>query len=265
MQWLPTTQRREGWTIRPFGWQDRLHVCLQFILPKSEAFFLIVPMAVRNVIIGRHSVVWRRLQALLADRGAGSVAISHRELADFPFAAGDRVWLMSYSRDAAENSAMLAVLQRSAAGEVIYLSSSSAIVASRTGCYGYPRVKHQAEQEALRLPNARVLVVGAMHDELSELPTGPSMATSYAQLAEFFVDPRWPGDASRTRTLFTRIERPFDSAVARWSHRLYGRLLMACGPLPCLLRPLDALLRLLGARWYGYTYLSTHLWTMTTS
>jgi hypothetical protein len=220
-------------------------------------------MAVRNVIIGRHSAVWRRLQPLVAGRAPDAVAISHRELAEFPFAAQDRVWLMSYSRDAAENSAMLAALQRSAAGEIVYLSSSSAIAARRTGCYGYPRVKHQAEQEALRLPNARVLVVGAMYDSLPELPTGPSMATSYGQLADFFVDPRWPDE--RTRTLFTRIDRPFDSGIARTAHRVYGKLLMACGPLPCLLRPLDALLRLLGARWYGYTYLSTHLWTMTTS
>ena len=220
-------------------------------------------MAVRNVIIGRHSAVWRRLQARVEGRAAEAIAISHRELRDFAFAAGDRVWLMSYSRDAAENSAMLAVLQRSAAGEIVYLSSSSAIVARRTGCYGYPRVKHQAEQEALRLPNARVLVVGAMYDSLSELPTGPSMATSYSQLADFFVDPGWPDE--RARTLFTRIDRPFDSGIARTAHRVYGKLLMACGPLPCLLRPLDALLRILGARWYGYTYLSTHLWTMTTS
>lgn len=222
-------------------------------------------MAVRNVIIGRHSAVWRRLQARVEGRAAETIAISHRELRDFAFAAGDRVWLMSYSRDAAENSAMLAVLQRSQAGEIVYLSSSSTIVARRTGCYGYPRVKHQAEQEALQLPNARVLVVGAMHDSLSELPTGPSMATSYSELAEFFVDPRWPDEHARIRTLFTRIDRPFESGIARWSHRLYGKLLLACGPLPCLLRPLDALLRMLGARWYGYTYLSTHLWTMTTS
>lgn len=222
-------------------------------------------MAVRNVIIGRHSVVWRRLEALVAGRLADVVAISHRELAGFAFAAGDRVWLMSYSRDAAQNAAMLAVLQGSAAGEVVYLSSSSAIVARRTGCYGYPRVKHRAEQDALRLPHARVLVIGAMHGELSELPTGPSMATRYDQLADFIVAPRWRDDGTRTQTLFTRVERPFDSGADRVLHRWYGRLLTACGPLPCLLRPLDVLLRASGARWYGYVYLSTRLWTTTTS
>jgi hypothetical protein len=222
-------------------------------------------MAVRNVIVGRHSAVWRRLQALLADRAGEAVAISHRELREFAFAAGDRVWLMSYSRDPAENSAMLEALRRSPAGEIVYLSSSAAIVARRTGCYGYPRVKHQAEQEALRLPNARVLVIGAMHDSLSDLPTGPSMATSYRQLADFFVEPRWTGADPKIRTLFTRVDRPFTSALDRWCHAGYGRLLKACGPVPCLLRPLDALLRMLGARWYGYVYLSSQLWITTTS
>ena len=48
-------------------------------------------------------------------------------------------------------------------------------------------------------------------------------------------------------------------------YRLYGRLQALCGSRPCLLRPLDLLLRGLGMRWYGYTHLSNRLWTSKTS
>jgi hypothetical protein len=61
--------------------------------------------------------------------------------------------------------------------------------------------------------------------------------------------------------LFDIVSRAFSGTTEAAIHRAYGLLLRACGAWPCLLRPLDALLRALGIRWYGYVYLSNRLWT----
>ncbi len=55
-------------------------------------------------------------------------AIGHRELKTFEFRATDRVWVLSYSRLADENRAILHTLQRAGVNQVIYVSSSSTIV-----------------------------------------------------------------------------------------------------------------------------------------
>lgn len=221
--------------------------------------------AVRDVVLGRGSTVWRRLAtnpALAARIGA---AIGHRELAGFAFTPADRVWVLAYSRLPSENSALLARLRDAGVREIVYVSSASTIVSRRTRCYEYPRVKQLAEDEALALPNAKVLTIGLVHDDAGELPGGANIATRYDDLAAFMLTPDWPDDGGRRKRLFRVERRPFRSGVERALARAYGAALDACGPHPCLLRPFDLLLRLLGMRWYGYTFLSNRLWISTTS
>ena len=115
------------------------------------------PARQRDVILGRHSKVWKALEThpLLAKRRYS--AIGHRELASFVIEPGDRVWVLSYSRNPAQNSALLARLRAAPAREVVYVSSASTIVCGMTECYDYPHVKHHAELEVRALPNGRIL------------------------------------------------------------------------------------------------------------
>lgn len=221
--------------------------------------------AMRDVVLGSSSTVWRRLATNPALAARVSAAIGHRELAGFVFTPADRVWVLAYSRLPAENSAMLARLREAGVREIVYVSSASTIVSQRTRCYEYPRVKQQAEDETLALPNAKVLTIGLMHEHTAELPGGANVATRYDDLAAFMLKPVWPDDGGRRKRLFRIQERPFGSSLERLLARAYGIALDACGAHPCLLRPLDLLLRLLGMRWYGYTFLSNRLWTSTTS
>jgi hypothetical protein len=219
----------------------------------------------REVVLGRSSTVWRRLSAdpvLAARVGA---AIGHHDLASFAFTPADRVWVLSYSRDPQQNSGLLHRLRDAGVREVVYVSSASTIVAQRTRCYEYPRVKLQAEQEALALPQGRLLTIGLMHDTAEELPAGVNIATRYRELAAFMQQPQWPDGEGRCKRLFHVEQRPFGSALERMLFNAYTELLMASGSRPCLLRPLDLILRLLGWRWYGYTCLSNRLWTSKTS
>jgi len=225
--------------------------------------------AQRDVFVGRHSSVWRALAAhpLLAQRQANRqvLAIGHRELGEFAFERGDRVWLLSYSRRAAQNRAMLAQLQGAGVAELIYVSSSSTIVCTMTRCYAYPRLKQQAELEALALPNARVLTLGQVVAQAPQLPAGASMATLVDELAAFVIQPDWPEQGGRRKRLMRLVQRPFATNIEAGAYRGYGWLMWAVGRWPCLLRPLDALLRALGWRWYGYVFLSNRLWTATIS
>lgn len=191
--------------------------------------------------------------------------MGHADLTEFQFTAHDRVWVLSYSRDARDNSAMLERLGAAGVGEIVYVGSSSAVVARSTDCYSYPTAKLQAELRALELPHAKVLTIGLMHDHARELPAGPSVATSFDELAQFMANPAWPDDGGRRKVLLRAITNPFAGALERAAYLGYGALMSATGSHPCLLRPADAVLRLLGIRWYGYTFLSNRLWISTIS
>lgn len=217
----------------------------------------------REVVLGRSSRVWRSLATRPAL--AGVQAIGHAELSSFHFTGSDRVWVLSYSRDSRENADMLARLGAAGVREIVYVSSSSTIVQRITRCYEYPRVKVEAETQALALPQAKVLTVGLMYESDNELPAGPSVATSFDELAQFMTAPDWPEDDDRRKHLLRIVVRPFRSAFEDRLFRAYGALLHLAGSRPCLLRPLDLLLRTVGMRWYGYTYLSNRLWISTMS
>lgn len=219
----------------------------------------------RDVVIGRNSKVW---QSLCSDRQFATrfpLAIGHREVAGFAFASGDRVWVFAYSKNVEENRALLDRLSQVPGLQVVYVSSASAIAASATRCYAYPTAKHEAEVYARQRVDARILVLGLVVDRLDELPGGTNIATQMARIADFMREPQWPLEGGRRAQLFDVVHRPFESRVEHLAYLGYGVLFRLAAPWPCALRPVDALLRVLGMRWYGYLYLSNRLWTSTTS
>jgi hypothetical protein len=218
----------------------------------------------RHIIVGRNSTVWNRLKTDPRLSGNNILAISHSELSAFGFEPSDRVWVFSYSRNADENLALLSKLKNAGIELLVYLSSSSVRVMTQTDCYEYPRVKQSAELAALAIPNARVLTLGLVYGDESELPGGTNVCTSLSDIVSFMNNPVWPAQEKTVR-LFKIVSRPFGGILEESSYKLYGWALNRLGAYPCFLRPIDLLLRTLGVRWYGYTYLSTRLWTSTIS
>jgi hypothetical protein len=223
------------------------------------------PLAMREIFVGRNSKVWQGLATRLAASGFDCLAIGHADLPAFGFTGLDRVWVLSYSRLAKENAALIARLNEVGVAQVVYLSSSSVIVGERTRCYEYPRVKRLAERAVLAMSNGKVLTVGLVYDQSDELPHGPNVATSLDELAAFIHAPHWPDAEGRAKHLLRAVNRPFSGVMERWAYQAYGVLMSVCGGFPCALRPLDVLLRAAGARWYGYVYLSNRLWISTIS
>ena len=221
--------------------------------------------ATRHIVVGRSSKVWQHLRQRPELAQHVAHAIGHADLKSFTFTQHDCVWVFSYSREPSENASLLATLGRAGVGEVMYLSSSSTIVNRVTNCYSYPRVKYKAEQLALSLPHAKIITLGLMYQDLAELPAGRNMACSYDELAAFMLRAETGAEAQNRVNLLRAIERPFSSTLERLAYQQYSKLMSMMGSKPCLLRPLDFLFRALGWRWYGYTFLSNRLWSMTIS
>ncbi|QOZ78446.1 hypothetical protein XH83_25315 [Bradyrhizobium sp. CCBAU 53351] len=181
------------------------------------------------------------------------------------FLPNDRVWILSYSRKVEENSALIDKLGRAGVGEYVYISSATTNVASRTRCYRYPTVKLLAETLARKKLGARILTVGMMYEQPSELPAGATIATSYDDLAAFMLAPQWLDSAEQPVRLIRRYERPFASRLEEIAFALYGHAMSMLHRWPCALRPIDLILRAMGYKWYGYLYLSNRTWFTTTS
>jgi len=219
----------------------------------------------RVVVIGSHSRTWHALAGRAALSTTVDFAIGHADAAGFRFLPTDRVWVLSYSRQADGNRQLLALLRAAGVQQICYVSSSSVIACQVSRCYEYPRVKEDAELATLAAPGGRVLTLGLLYDDAAELPGGDNVACSHDELADFMLHPTWPDADGRRKFLFRRVRRPFSGPFESAAFALYDRALRACGAYPCLLRPVDFALRLCGWRWYGYVRLSNRLWYSTTS
>jgi hypothetical protein len=219
----------------------------------------------REVIVGKHSSVWRELAKREDIARRFQILLSHDDLDDVKLRATDRVWILSYSKRADENAAMVYKLATLGAAEYVYVSTATTNVASRTKCYKYPIVKLLAENLAREALNAHVLSVGFLFFQISELPSGKMAATNYDDLASFMLTPRWATNKSQSVALFRIYDRPFKNAAERAIFNIYGHLISTLEKFPCALRPVDFALRRLGYKWYGYVYLSNKIWSMTTS
>jgi hypothetical protein len=219
----------------------------------------------REVVLGRSAKIWQAIARRPGMAERFQHAVGHAELGAFVFTPQDRVWVFAYSRAPRENTAMLSFLARAGVAEVVYVTSSSTIIAPLTDCYEYPRAKKQAEDEAFAMPHGRVLTLGLVVETEEELPAGANAATTIDEIARFMLAPQWRlADGKRTH-LLRIVQRPFEGAgggaFERELYALYGALMSLLARKPCVLRPLDLVLRVLGMRWYGYTFLSNRLWT----
>lgn len=214
----------------------------------------------RDIVLGRNSSVWRFLCERPDVASANFLSLSHSELGDFVFDGDDRVWVFAYSRKSVENFEMIDRLRRSGVRNIIYVGSSSSIVCSVSHCYEYPRVKNSAEKYVLSFPEGCSVTLGLVVQDHVGLPAGPSLVTTYDDLAAFMLNPPWIRGGGGRKTLFRQVERGFESKIESFVYHSYGHLLGLCGRWPCFLRPIDFLLRAVNYRWYGYTYLSNRLW-----
>ena len=217
----------------------------------------------RRVLIGKNARVWQLLARDPVIIHRFGPAIGHREVADFPFEPDDEVWVLSYSRIVAENEALVSSLQKATIGRVVYFSSATTNIVPKIECYTYPRVKALAALDASTRLGAVVVLLGMVHETTEELPGGTTAAIGMDELRSFFSSFE-TGDEQEIR-LFSLVGKPFANSFENALFQLYGQMQHLLGRWPCLLRPLDILLRAMGYRWYGYVNASNRLWMSTIS
>jgi hypothetical protein len=215
----------------------------------------------RIVILGKNSKVWTLLKKSNFLAELPIFSIGHGDVGDFEFLPLDQIWVLSYSRVPSENYYLLKKLSNINNISVFYVSSASININSITQCYNYPKIKQQAQEDAVRLCNARIITIGWFYGAVTELPSGLTAATSVHQLAVAIRNIY--NNLEQPVNLFRMVDRPFLTSFEKKLYVLYGQLIKRCGRFPCLLRPIDFVLRLVGIRWYGYLYLSNKLWSMT--
>lgn len=219
----------------------------------------------RRVVIGVNSSVWKQLVAEFPRQLQHVVAISHAAVTNWSFRPDDEVWIFSYSKSEGDNRKLIDALAVGGVRRAVYVSTVSTRVCDVTSCYRYPRVKLAAEADAQQRLGATIAILGLVYSDENRLPGGLSMVTRTSDLARLISEGVAAGDQCKTILIAQSIERPFRSNVERFAYRVYGWLLRACGPYPCILRPLDLALRFIGWRWYGYFRLGNKLWTSSTS
>lgn len=211
----------------------------------------------RLVVVGKNSALWSRISERVLAQRPDSLAVGHGDLDGLKLTSEDLVWIFSYAPSEEANRQLFEKIASLGSGGQVYLSTATANMADRTTCYRYPRVKAQSERDARRILGARVVRIGLIHDDPAELPAGTAAATRLADLIAAMIDLRLAEDGGREPiNLHQLIDRPFSGPIESAVYHGYGRLLRLAGSWPCLLRPLDLLLRSVGWRWYGYFRLS---------
>lgn len=211
----------------------------------------------RLVVIGSNSVLWARIADRLLAASPNSLAFGHRDIGELRLTADDCVWIFSYAPDEEANRLLFERIAGLGAGRHVYLSSATANIADEVHCYRYPRVKAAGERDAARILDAVPVRIGLIHDDPAELPAGTSAATRLDDLIAAMLAPDGlPDRAGGAVPLYRLVKRPFASSLEHAAYRFYGALLRLCGRHPCVLRPIDLLLRAVGWRWYGYFRLS---------
>jgi len=218
----------------------------------------------REILIGCNSLIWQSLSRRPDIRNAIPHAIGHKDVKSFTFEPSDRVWILSYSRISAENFLLLGLLKSARVRQVVYFSSAATNVTRVTRCYRYPSAKTEAANYAKEQLNAAVVLLGLVYSERSELPGGKCAAVSIDDVAAFLLAPPIMSSKHDIR-LFCIIETPFGSILEKTLHAAYSNIQRLTGRFPCILRPVDLILRMIGWRWYGYQNLSSRLWNLTTS
>lgn len=223
----------------------------------SESLSSLPPDGQRIVVVGRNSVLWSRIADRLLALRPDTLAVGHGDLANLRLESADRLWIFSYAPDAEANRALFDRIAALGAGHHVYLSSATANIADRIRCYRYPAVKAQGEKDAADCLNAATVRIGLIYDDPDELPGGVSAATRLDDLVALMAAGGPCSDDERgVIHLYRLVDRSFSGVFERASYRVYCALLRLTGTRPCLLRPLDLVLRILGWRWYGYFRLS---------
>lgn len=210
----------------------------------------------QKYIIGKNSSVCKRLAKKIPLENYRF--LGHQDISDVTFQQNDVLFIFSYSLNRQVNADFLTSIHKRGGKNIVLMSSVASKVATLTQCYNYPTIKYMSEELVLEKLGGVVIQLGSVVEDSRELPSGTNYCTTLDELADFIN--QYQPSPSRAIRLFSVIDIPFKSQLDAFLYRSYQVLINRLNRYPCLLRPVDLLLKLSGYRWYGYTALLKKVW-----
>ena len=204
----------------------------------------------RKIIIGKNSNLYKNYKNDFLS--FFDFAISHNEIASFHFLPNDFIFVLSYPRSISGIKKMVILMKQLKNNKILLLSTCSAILNNITSCYYYPKIKFLQEKYFSKtFHNLIIFRVGTVirkndYDNYYGLCV-INDKVFFRMIREFIK--RNPKEQLVTRFDILDFKGSFFESHL---YDIYCRLIFSLIPFPCILRPLDVILRLFNIRWYGY-------------
>ena len=209
------------------------------------------------ILIGKNSNLYKNYKDSF--NSFVDIAISASDLESYSFNENDSLIILSYGKSKKSIDLLAYNLSSLNVKFFLLISTCTTVVLEKTKCYAYPAIKQYQERLFVqKLKNVSILSVGTIVDEKADKEhhgTCITKATVFFKICEDII--------RSTQSKKYLVEYEFskfsnESSVEYKIFRAYKSLITLL-PLPCLLRPLDILLKYFGCKWYGYGVLTTIL------
>jgi len=211
----------------------------------------------RKIIIGKNSNLYKEFKKEFDE--IFDLAISHKDLHNFVIKKTDIYFILSYGQSEKEMSQLLSEVIKIKQNNVILLSTTAIIVSKYSKCYAYPKLKMMQENFfSAKMSNFIIYRVGTV---LRKNNLYHNRGTCVLNSDLFFRTLKKLLSGEFVCQVveeyeFVRIEKNTLESIIYFIYTVTIRLFYK---FPCVLRPIDLILKILNYRWYGYGALSLKL------
>jgi hypothetical protein len=204
----------------------------------------------RKIIIGKNSKLFKNYSVEFTERF--DFFLSHTDIERFKFESNDCVLLLSYPNSKPQLDIMKNSLLKLTHSKVIILSTCAVIVSKLTNCYFYPKIKLLQEKYVAEvLNNFLIYRVGTI---VRERDYNKYIGTCVLDSKVFFNELDSFIKFDFEHRIITSVKTlDFEGGtIEKFIYKNYCFLISTLSFCPCILRPLDLILRIFGRSWYGY-------------
>jgi hypothetical protein len=209
----------------------------------------------RIILVGKNSGLYRNFKLYFDD--FIDEAISHNDVHNFKFSKSDVLIILSYSFNTNLQRYFIGLLKKTSVNQIIVFSTVACLVSEKIKCYAYPDLKLQSEKNFRRsIPRTVIFRFGTIIDGQSRYVYRGTYVTEISDVVNGVKSAIKLHLKSKVISIYNFCEfnnkNCFEYLLYQYYYKVISRM-----SYPCLLRPLDLILRIVfGYKWYGYGVLS---------
>lgn len=211
----------------------------------------------RKIIIGKNSNLYKEFRYEFDD--IFDLAISHKDLQNFGTKKTDIYFILSYGQSEKEMSQLLNEIKKIKHNNVILLSTSAVIVSKYSQCYSYPRLKMMQENFFIKkMSNFIIYRVGTVlrkNNLYQNRGTCVLNSNLFFKTLKKLLSGEFVSQVVQEYEFVEIKKNTFESII----YLIYTVTIRLFYRFPCVLRPIDLMLKILNYPWYGYGTLSLKL------